>query len=87
MVGKIHHAGGQLPLTEEQRMLIQIRDTLYEGSWDDFLEDLRARADGRPHVFAIARASPELKSTIEHHVALIEELRRWECQHRRTLCV
>lgn len=74
------------PLTEEQRMLVQIRDTLYEGSWDDFLTDLNARAEGRPHVFALTGASPELKSTIERHVELIEELRGWERKHRQTLC-
>ena len=87
MVAKIEHAGDHLPLTEEQRMLIQIRDTLYEGSWDDFLDDLRARAEGRPHVFALNSASPEFKTTIERHVDLIEKLREWEREHRRTLCV
>ena len=73
------------PLSEEQRMLIQIRDTLYEGSWDDFLSDLSARAEGRPHVFAIAAASPQMKTTIEHHVDLIEKLREWEREHGQNL--
>jgi|CXWL01.1.fsa_nt_gi hypothetical protein len=86
MVVKIENAGGQLALTEEQRMLVQIRDMLYEGSWDDFLSDLSARAEGRPHVFAIGGASPELKTTIQHHVELIEQLRGWEREHRQTLC-
>lgn len=70
-------------LTDEQRMLVQIRDTLYEGSWDDFLRDLSARSEGRPHVFAIGDASPELKSTIERHVQLIHELQSWEQLHGR----
>lgn len=73
------------PLNEEQRMLVQIRDTLYEGSWDDFLSDLSARAEGRPHVFALNCASPELKTTIQHHVEVIEKLREWERANRQTL--
>lgn len=29
------HAGDGFPLTDEHRMLLRIRDTLYEGSWED----------------------------------------------------
>ena len=86
MIAKKSNAEQGLKLTEEQRMLIQIRDTLYEGSWDDFLCDLSARSEGRPHVFSLNCASPELKTTIEHHVTLIDELREWEREHRQTLC-
>ena len=32
-----------LRLTDEHRMLLRMRDTLYEGSWDDFAHDLRAK--------------------------------------------
>lgn len=70
-------------LTDEQRMLVQIRDTLYEGHWEDFLRDLEARSDGRPHVFAIGGASPELKTTIQRHIGLILELQEWERHHGR----
>ncbi len=73
------------PLSDEQRMLVQIRDTLYEGSWDDFLSDLSARAEGRPHVFSLSGASPELKITIERHIDLIKQLRTWEREHRQTI--
>ena len=69
-------------LTDEQRMLVQIRDTLYEGSWDDFLRDLAARSEGRPHVFAIGEASPELRTTIERHVSLIHEMQDLERRGR-----
>jgi hypothetical protein len=85
MIGKKSNTEDGLPLTEEQRMLVQIRDTLYEGSWDDFLCDLNARAEGRPHVFAVTNASPELKTTIQRHVGLIDELRKWERDRRQTL--
>lgn len=84
VAGKIN-AKQALSLTDEQRMLIQIRDTLYEGSWDDFLADLSARSGGRPHVFALSGPSSELKSTIQRHVDVIEQLRGWEREHRQTL--
>lgn len=62
-------------------MLIQIRDTLYEGNWNDFLRDLNARAQDRPHVFETVAPSAETKSTIAHHVAMIEQMRAWETDH------
>lgn len=85
MVANARNAHDRPSLSDEQRMLVQIRDTLYEGSWDDFLSDLAARAQGRPHVFALTGASPELKTTIERHVDLIEKLRTWEREHHQTI--
>ncbi len=73
------------PLTAEQRMLLQIRDTLYEGNWDDFLADLNARAKNRPHVFATVPASADMRATIARHSALIADMQRWERDHERTL--
>jgi len=75
-----------MPLNAEHRMLLQMRDTLYEGDWDDFVADLRARAQGRPHVFETVAVSPRMKATIDHHLALIEEMRAWEAGQQRTLC-
>lgn len=69
------------PLTDEHRMLLQIRDTLYEGNWNDFLRDLNARAQDLPHVFEIGAPSAETKSTIAHHVVMIEQMRNWEADH------
>lgn len=65
-------------LTEEHRMLIRIRDTLYEGAWDDFETDLHARAGGRPHVFDIVPPSQNARSAIERHLNLIRQMREWE---------
>jgi hypothetical protein len=70
--------GEDLQLTDEHRMLLDIRDTLYEGSWEDFVRDLRARERGRPHVFDTLPDSPALKATIEGHLVLIEAMRAWE---------
>jgi hypothetical protein len=74
-----------IELTDQHRMLLTIRDTLYEGSWEDFEADLRARAEDRPHVFETVRTSPEMKATIAGHLAMIDQMRRWERQAGRTL--
>ena len=75
----------RFPLTDDHRMLLQIRDTLYEGSWDDFVHDLRARAEGRPHVFEIVPASERMKATIAGHLTMIEQMQSWEAAHGRAL--
>jgi len=59
-------------------MLLEIRDTLYEGCWEDFIRDLEARAAGRPHVFELVPASSKMKATIAGHLRMIDEMRKWE---------
>ena len=66
-------------------MLLRIRDTLYEKNWDYFVHDLRAKAEGRPHVFEIVPASSQMKATIAAHLAMIERMRAWETAHGRVL--
>lgn len=66
-------------------MLLQVRDTLYEGDWEDFVADLTARSGGRPHVFETVSVSPQMKSTIAHHLELIERMRQWEAENHRRL--
>ena len=68
------------PLTDEHRMLLRIRDTLYEGNWEDFIRDLTAKSEGKPHVFETVPASPEMKATIDRHLRLIRDMRSWEEQ-------
>lgn len=58
-------------LTSEERMLIVLKSDLYEGRWDEMVEDLRARLDGRPYVFKLAHR-------IEDDLARIEKLRDFE---------
>jgi hypothetical protein len=67
--------GGRADVADEERMLVTIRDTLYEGSWVDFVRDLERRLEDEPYVFDIHPATPRLKETIRHHLALIEGLR------------
>ena len=73
------------PLADEHRMLLRIRDTLYEGSWEDFARDLRARAQGRPHVFDTVPPSPAVKATIEKHLTMMDAMQAWEVRHGRAL--
>lgn len=65
-------------LNEEQRMLLRLRDELYEGQWNLFVKDLEARLAGEPHVFEIGPASGRLAETIAAHLRLIEDLRAME---------
>jgi hypothetical protein len=76
---------GAFELTPEHDMLLRMRDTLYEGSWEDFRRDLQARLDGEPYVFEVLPASPEMRLTIESHLRLIGEMEGWEQARGRPL--
>ncbi len=79
--------GAPLVLTDEQRMLLDIRDTLYEGCWEDFKRDLEARRRAQPHVFETVPESPEMLATIDHHLTLIDAMGAWERANGRDLRV
>ncbi len=76
---------GPPELTDEQQMLVDLRDALYEGSWEDFCNDLTARRESKPHVFDVVPPSPRLIETIDRHLRVIDELDRWERLHGCTL--
>lgn len=40
-------------LTPEDRMLVVLRDELYEGRWDLMKRDLEDRLEGRPYIFKL----------------------------------
>lgn len=61
-------------LTEEERMLLTLRDELYEGSWDNMLQDLRDRLKGKPYIF-------KLVNRIEEDIVRIEKLKKYEGEH------
>ena len=44
----------QPELAPEEKVLVIIRDELYDGSWDDMLDDLKSRLAGRPYVIKLA---------------------------------
>jgi hypothetical protein len=58
-----------LPL--EDRVLVDARDELYGGAWDELERDLRARLAGKPFIFKLA-------TKIEEDLGRIERLRRFE---------
>lgn len=62
-------------LEPHERVLIELRDQLYEGSWDRVLSDLRARQRGEPYVF-------KLSQTIARDIEAIEKLQRYEHEHQ-----
>ena len=76
---------GTFDLSDEHRMLLRMRDTLYEGSWEDFERDLRARMEGRPHVFDTVPETPGMTTTIANHMRMIDAMRTWEAEHGRRL--
>ncbi|HDZ22569.1 MAG TPA: hypothetical protein ENH80_08380 [Phycisphaerae bacterium] len=58
-------------MTSEERMLVVLRQELYDGSWNDMETDLRARLDGRPYIFKLAHR-------IADDLDRIRRLRRFE---------
>ena len=58
-------------MTPEERMLINLRDELYGGSWDQMEEDLRDRLKGRPYIF-------KLVNRIQDDLSRIERLQGYE---------
>jgi hypothetical protein len=58
-------------LGREERVLVLLRDELYEGAWDALEADLRARLERRPAVF-------KLSTRIEEDLERIAKLREFE---------
>jgi len=58
-------------LTALDRMLITIRDELYEGSWEEMEADLKARLEGRPYIYKLA-------TRIKEDLARIQKLKGYE---------
>lgn len=61
-------------MTKEDRLLVAIRDELYEGSWDELVLDLEARKSRKPFVVKLA-------TRIEEDMARVEKLRAFEVEH------
>lgn len=65
-------------LTDEEKMLVELRDELYGGSWELMLEDLNDRLKGRPYIFKLA-------NRIEEDIQRIQKLRSYENKHNINL--
>lgn len=61
-------------LSEEDIMLLRLRDELYDGRWDAMLADLNDRLQGKPFVFKLAHR-------IQDDIERIERLNRFERQN------
>ena len=51
-----------------------LREFLYEGDWEEMLQDLRARREGKPFVV-------KLSTRIEEDIKRIEKLKEYERSH------
>lgn len=64
-------AGG---LTMEERLLIELRDVIYDRSWKALRADLNARKNREPYVIKLA-------TRIEDDLARIDKLTAYERDH------
>lgn len=65
-------------LSSNERMLITIRDELYEGNWDLMLSDLQQRLEGKMYIF-------RLVNKIEQDIEGIKKLQLYEKDHNINL--
>jgi hypothetical protein len=61
-------------LSDEVRMLLLLKNELYEGSWEAMREDLSNRLDGKPYIFKLA-------NRIKDDMDRIGELEAYESEH------
>lgn len=61
-----------------ERVLLQLKEHLYEGSWERILDDLKARLNDKPYIF-------KLSQTIVRDVAAIERMKAYELQQHVNL--
>jgi len=65
-------------LSESDRMLITVRDELYDGCWDTMIEDITNRMKGQPFLFKfVNRAEKDIQS--------IKRMRAYERRHNINL--
>ena len=65
-------------LTPDERMLVTLRDELYDGSWDQMMKDLKDRLRSKPYIF-------KLVNRIQDDLARVEKLSEYEKKHRINL--
>ncbi|MCK5113283.1 MAG: hypothetical protein KAR11_00785 [Phycisphaerae bacterium] len=66
-------------LTPQERVLVVLKHELYEGSWDEMLQDLQARLEGKPYIF-------KLVNRIEDDIERICRMKEFEQQYDTDLC-
>src|SRR5258708_32810863 len=61
-----------------ERVLLDLKDHLYEGSWERILQDLRARLENKPYIF-------KLSQTISRDMVAIERMKAYEIRQKVNL--
>jgi hypothetical protein len=61
-----------------ERVLLDLKDQLYEGSWERILGDLKARMDNKPFIY-------KLSQTIARDLAAIERMKAYEMRQQVNL--
>ena len=61
-----------------ERVLLDLKDQLYEGSWERILADLKARLDNKPYIY-------KLSQTIARDLAAIERMKSYELRQKVNL--
>ncbi len=61
-------------LSDEHRMLVNLKAQLYDDTWEPMLDDLRNRLSGKPYIF-------KLVNRIQDDIGRIEEMQEFESEH------
>lgn len=70
-------------LTREDRLLVELRDWLYDGSWEAMAADLAARLAGRPFLFELAADLPDEPSRSARIAEDLKRIGRLSAMERR----
>lgn len=62
-------------LTRDEKMLVILRDELYDGKWDLMIQDLKDRLNHGPYIFKLA-------GTIENDLKIIKKLQSFEKKNK-----
>ncbi len=61
-------------LSNEHRMLVVLKNQLYDGSWEPMLDDLKNRLVGKPYIF-------KLVNRIQDDIERIQEMQKFEAEN------
>ena len=61
-----------------ERVLVDLKDLLYEGSWERVLSDLRAARENKPYIYRLSNA-------IDRDLKAIERMQAYEARHQVSL--
>lgn len=78
-------------LEKNDRLLLSLRDELYDGSFDDMKKDLEERLDGKPYIIKLVKRLEEDLESIrkidafekKHNVNLAGYLMEMEKKHEK----